>query len=316
MVKEEAPTNTRLTSFKLPRDLTLAPKKTKKVFVPNLNAVRKKEIPKEFNKREDRNKNGGRERKQKPRDNTPKFVQSSGIFSEGVGADVIRIRSSEGRSDKENDVAPLLTMPTIKKNSFQVDQKNEDNVFKRITDCDEESDDEKLPFRPISWENKFQQSLYGKTNITNGIKSESLEPSLKKLKLEPSEYVNGVCVESHEFLIEDKYNHDMPSMSLWALPDSFAGKGLSDDPNCKKLFDFGLKNMQEGQIGKIIIRKSGKMEIQIGSTQYELIQGDCDYKEEAIAVDLISSKTKAKTAVMGNIEHRYFLAPDWDRLLQ
>lgn len=38
-----------------------------------------------------------------------------------------------------------------------MDKKNEDSVLNNITGCDEESDDEKLPFKPISWQNKLQK---------------------------------------------------------------------------------------------------------------------------------------------------------------
>lgn len=58
------------------------------------------------------------------------------------------------------------------------------------------------------------------------------------------------------------------------LPDSFPGKGLSDDPNVKKLFDYQLNDMLEGQIGKICVRRSGKMEIYIGKIKYELEQAE------------------------------------------
>lgn len=64
------------------------------------------------------------------------------------------------------------------------------------------------------------------------------------------------------------------------MPDSLCGKGLSDDPNCKELFDYCLTDMLEGQIGKLIIRKSGKMEVHIGRIVYQLEVPDLDsYRE-------------------------------------
>lgn len=53
------------------------------------------------------------------------------------------------------------------------------------------------------------------------------------------------------------------------LPDSFAGRGGSDDPSDKNV-DFPLKDMLEGKIGRILIRKSGKREVQIGRIIYEI----------------------------------------------
>lgn len=60
------------------------------------------------------------------------------------------------------------------------------------------------------------------------------------------------------------------------MPDSLCGKGLSDDPNCKELFDYDLNDMLDGQIGKLVVRKSGKMEVHIGRVVYELEQSDLD----------------------------------------
>lgn len=56
------------------------------------------------------------------------------------------------------------------------------------------------------------------------------------------------------------------------MPDSLCGKGLSDDPMCKQLFDYYLNDMLEGQIGKLVIRKSGKIDVQIGRIMYQLEQ--------------------------------------------
>lgn len=50
------------------------------------------------------------------------------------------------------------------------------------------------------------------------------------------------------------------------MPDTFPGKGFTDDSD--KLVDYTLNHMQEGQIGKILVRKSGKIEVIIGNVPY------------------------------------------------
>ncbi|XP_056646119.1 DNA-directed RNA polymerase III subunit RPC4-like [Diorhabda sublineata] len=315
MIKEEPGTHVRLQSLKLPRELNLgASKQTKKVFVPNLNVKRNKEKAKEFNKKDERGKERVKEKKEKHRDNSPKYVQSSGVFSEGVGSDLRTNRWTGSRSDKENDNAPIISMPTIKKNSFQVDKKTEDSVFNKITGCDEESDDEKLPFKPIFWQNQLKKSSLIKNENSikveqNNLSEKTLTPIFKKIKLEPEQLL------SNEFIKEEHLNTEHPSMSLWAMPPSFAGKGLSDDPNCKKIFDFCLRDMQEGQIGKILVRKSGKVEVHIGKMAYELEPEEyIPYKEDIISLNHMN-KGKPKAAVLGNVKNRYSLIPHWDRLL-
>lgn len=64
------------------------------------------------------------------------------------------------------------------------------------------------------------------------------------------------------------------------MPDSLCGKGLSDDPNCKELFDYCLDSMLEGQIGKLVIRKSGKMEVHIGRGIYQMEQPNLECYSE------------------------------------
>lgn len=54
------------------------------------------------------------------------------------------------------------------------------------------------------------------------------------------------------------------------MPDSFSGKGLSDDPNVQTFFDYKLSEMLEGQIGKMRIRKSGKIEVYLGCVSYQI----------------------------------------------
>lgn len=69
---------------------------------------------------------------------------------------------------------------------------------------------------------------------------------------------------------------------LLQLPDSLCGKGLSDDPNCKDVFDYCLNDLLEGQIGKLLIRKSGKIEVHIGEARYFLEQPELETFREVI----------------------------------
>lgn len=50
------------------------------------------------------------------------------------------------------------------------------------------------------------------------------------------------------------------------MPDTFPGKGFTEDSD--QLVDYTLNHMHEGQIGKILVRKSGKIEVYIGDIPY------------------------------------------------
>ncbi|KAG5873180.1 hypothetical protein JTB14_035233 [Gonioctena quinquepunctata] len=313
LIKEEPGIGKRLQSVRSPRDLNLGGTKLpKKQFVPNLNATRNKDKAKEFlkkneNKRMDRSNYAKRNHDRK---NDSKYVQSSGIFSEGAGSDIVRTsRRPDRRYDKENDGGhPAMIMPTFTKNSYEIDKKNEDNVLDDIMGFEEDIGDEKLPFEPISWHNSNYKEAPIKLEIKNEL---GVTPDLKNLKLEPPPpyWINK------EYIEDEGLSNDNPSMSIWRLPDSFAGKGLSDDPNCKKLFDYSLSEMLEGQIGKLVMRKSGKIEVHIGRIKYNLEPSDIEaYKEEIVSVE-DTSGTQTTASVLGQIQNRYSLYPDWETLL-
>lgn len=52
------------------------------------------------------------------------------------------------------------------------------------------------------------------------------------------------------------------------MPDSLPGKGFVEDSD--NLTDFNLSQMIEGRVGKIVIRRSGNVEVHIGKIKYVL----------------------------------------------
>lgn len=84
---------------------------------------------------------------------------------------------------------------------------------------------------------------------------------------------------SLEYLDENSFNDNKLFCSLWKMPDTL-GKNFTDDPHSEQVLDYHLKDMPEGQIGKMIVRQSGKMEVQIGNMTYELEKSILElYKE-------------------------------------
>ncbi|CAG9816943.1 unnamed protein product [Phaedon cochleariae] len=313
----------RLQSLRLPRDLSLGGTKIqKKQFVPNVNVARNKQNIKEIVKKNgfekkgrnnwEDNKNGNRNKSR------GKYVESSGIFSEGAGSITPHHVSykSDRSGEKENDGAvAAMVIPTIQRNTFEIDKETEDNVLNQLVGYyNEEEDDEKYPFQPITWQNSFSKEIKHELNAIkiekDDVESKNTQGFIQP-KLEPLDYTSSNYAEG-EYFEEDSLNNDKPSLSLWSLPDSFAGKGLSDDPNCTKLFDYCLNDMLEGKIGKLVIRKSGKIEVHIGQVKYNLEPGDIDAYEEKI-VSMETEKLQ-HAAVLGQIRNRYFLHPDWDSL--
>ncbi|XP_044272112.1 DNA-directed RNA polymerase III subunit RPC4-like [Tribolium madens] len=286
----------RLQSLKLPRDLSLGIAKPKKQYTPNLNVVRNKDKTKEFLKKMDQKRKDrtGHKVRHDKQDHKPKFVQSTGVFSQGTG-EIKRLtpHNSEPRvSFRNSSTVSNLVLPTINRNSWTVNKKAEEAVLDELANCDIDSDEEKMSFKPLTL---------------------SLD-SVRKVKKE----VNVKKEEDLEFVPEpfnSDYSEESPALALVKLPDSFAGKGLSDDPNVKKLFDYTLKDMLEGQIGKLVIRKSGKMEVHIGRIKYELSPESTFESKEELATITEGPNGENCIAILGNVLNNFIMFPDFESLL-
>ncbi|XP_076261523.1 RNA polymerase III subunit C53 isoform X1 [Rhynchophorus ferrugineus] len=304
----------RLQSIRLPRDLTLGGTKQKKIFTPNLNVTRNKEKKELFLKNEEKKKqvNKRNSRNNKTFEKTERYVQSSGIFSDGIGNDAIRKARYERVSAPRDDTSMIMPVPKVKKDEWQVDNKNEHKVYDEIMGCDDPSDDdEKLPFAPLPWSEADLKETKVPIKVKPEIKVEYDESNLDLTRLK----IDTDAIPA-EFQDDDRFSDYNPALMLWSMPDSFAGKGLSDDPNIKTLFDYKLKEMLEGEIGKIQIRKSGKVEVLIGCVKYSLEPSNLQtFHEKVVEIDVEETNTE-KSAVLGDIQSRFILNPDWQFLLK
>lgn len=76
-----------------------------------------------------------------------------------------------------------------------------------------------------------------------------------------------------------------------------------------------MSNVGEGKIGKIIIRRSGRMQLQIGNKLYELntIRSSSFMQDVVAQVDEDGQKKMGK---LGSISTQYVVTPDWQHYLQ
>lgn len=117
------------------------------------------------------------------------------------------------------------------------------------------------------------------------------------------------------------------------MPDTFAAKGFHAET--EELVDFTMKHMHEGQIGKIIIRESGKIDVYIGNTLYVLdaektpnflevklpdnevyilLLFVINFQEIMIMPDQSESYTDPLMGRVGSITDRFVLSPNWTNL--
>ncbi|KAL3290021.1 hypothetical protein HHI36_023393 [Cryptolaemus montrouzieri] len=306
--KPEEATNTRLQSLRLPRDLSLGGTKPKKVFAPNVNVVRNKDKAKEVIKNLDRKR---KERtKNEPRTRTfgdgQRFVQSSGIFSDGSAeqrrSTQYSERSYSGKT--ENDPSIGISVPTYKKYKWMVDKQKEEGVLDELVNR-EDDDDDKMHLMPVMWKNPESKVFPSAVKIENKMNGDATGYG----EVDPDRMVPYF----HKIEREGE-----TKLALIKLPDSLAGKGLSDDPSVKKIFDYPLNVMLEGKIGTLQVRSSGRMYMQIGHVKYLLESTDFFSSNEVIASysEPRFEKDSPQFAVLGNVEERFVVNPIWKYLLK
>ncbi|CAJ1068451.1 DNA-directed RNA polymerase III subunit RPC4 [Xyrichtys novacula] len=76
-----------------------------------------------------------------------------------------------------------------------------------------------------------------------------------------------------------------------------------------------LKDLQEGLVGKMLVRKSGRVQLILGQVTLDVSLGtSCSFLQE-----LVSVNTEGRTGdmtVLGNIKHRMVCSPDFEALLE
>lgn len=271
-------TPSRLQSLRLPRDLSLGGTKIqqKKVYKPNVNVVRNKNKTEKAKSNEKSKSKPVKEKQEKMKD---KFIQSTGVFSEGIGPNLGKqIKLEKKLTIRETKPSRNLDFPDFAKQSIKKATKNIQDLVPndlKIDKSDSDSED-KLPFAPSTWDSNFL-----------GVKSETKEWSNKL----PIEYGNST----------DSTNS---VLTLWQLPDSFTNRGI-------KLSDFHLPEMPEGQIGKLVVHKSGKFEVSIANTNFLLDSTLDSFSEDVVCLNIDTKNS----FVLGEVKNRFILSPDWSFLL-
>ncbi|XP_041855027.1 DNA-directed RNA polymerase III subunit RPC4 [Melanotaenia boesemani] len=76
-----------------------------------------------------------------------------------------------------------------------------------------------------------------------------------------------------------------------------------------------LKDLREGVVGKMLVRKSGRVQLMLGQVTFDVSLGaSCSFLQE-----LVSVNTEGKTGnltVLGNIKHKMVCSPDFEALLE
>lgn len=76
-----------------------------------------------------------------------------------------------------------------------------------------------------------------------------------------------------------------------------------------------LADLTEGQVGKLLICKSGKVQLLLGKVTLDVTMGTaCSFLQELVSVGLGDSRTGEMT-VLGHVKHKLVCSPDFESLL-
>ncbi|XP_062995529.1 DNA-directed RNA polymerase III subunit RPC4 [Elgaria multicarinata webbii] len=77
-----------------------------------------------------------------------------------------------------------------------------------------------------------------------------------------------------------------------------------------------LGDLSEGQVGKLLIRKSGKVQLVLGRVTLDVTTGTpCSFLQELVSVG-IGDNRSGEMIVLGHVKHKLVCAPDFESLLE
>ncbi|NXH40801.1 RPC4 polymerase, partial [Dicaeum eximium] len=77
-----------------------------------------------------------------------------------------------------------------------------------------------------------------------------------------------------------------------------------------------LADLPEGQVGKLLIRKSGKVQLVLGKVTLDVTMGTpCSFLQELVSVGIGDSRT-GEMIVLGHVRHKLVCSPDFEALLE
>ncbi|KAM7371286.1 hypothetical protein PAMP_010771 [Pampus punctatissimus] len=345
----------RLTSLRS-RDLTLggAFKKPKKTFEPNVHAMRKNkdELKEEVHvapKKERREKEERRRENRGRRREKPQMIQSHSIFEQGP-ADTVRKTGWLGASD----LSDSTTSPVCKlvKKERKESEEDEDDILRKLQRDDFINDpglrnDAKL--KPIQLP-LCQSSSFMKSQPLTCPAKPSLFRPLSCVAQSTAGHSRTQLPKSEQpslvELLQDLSLSGREELFFMQLPDCMPGRASGEKVNpplrataeksakkynkpedrrsahlqaqepvvkegCPVLSEF-----PEGFLGKLQIRKSGKVQLKLGDIVMDVSEGAAfSFLQQLVSVHLSDGRT-GDMMVLGNVQHKLVLSPDFQALLQ
>ncbi|KAH8373452.1 hypothetical protein KR009_007300 [Drosophila setifemur] len=348
------------------RDLTLGGRgaggTNKKVFAPNLNAVRNKNSNVKTSKDTTQPRGGrrggrgngagaARGRGGAVSGGNSTLIQTQGLFSEGAGDGHLRRSTGNGSAYARagDEVAVARKRTDRKDDKAQAMRVKELLGESDVSDVDEPSDDEEnkteIALKPILLKEGMLFSQFNEIVcykifciLDSLAVAQHLQllhvvahvPNMEEPPLQYGRYPRSIgnfldSSQSQIFLMQlpDVLPcvGDEAEEPEQAKGDPAAGgpaeASTSADESSSGLKGSVFRHLEEGQIGKILRYRSGRVKLQLGDTRFDLDMGlDPGYLQELMSVTANREQRSGNMINLGPIQAKVKATPDWEHLFK
>ncbi|XP_047464384.1 DNA-directed RNA polymerase III subunit RPC4 [Mugil cephalus] len=305
-------------------------------------------------KKERREKDERRRENRGRRKERPQTIQSHSIFEQGP-ADTTRKTGWRGATDLHDPTTSAVGKQPKKERRESEDYEDEDEMLSKLQRDDFIDDpglrnDAKLkPIQlPLCQSSSFTKSptlnattcpdnppLFrpppcgAQARMGRHSRTELFKPDQPSL----AELLHDLSLSSTEELffmqLPDCMPGKMSGLKVDPTPGSIAGKATKKDckPEDKRTMHLQaqeavvkescpvLSQFPEGRLGKLQIRKSGKVELKLGDIVLDVSEGAAfSFLQQLVSVRLSDGRT-GDMMVLGNVHHKLVLSPDFQALL-
>ncbi|XP_024888452.1 DNA-directed RNA polymerase III subunit RPC4 [Temnothorax curvispinosus] len=344
------PTTTqRLTSYRLPRDLTLGgnikTEKPKKVYTPNLNVQRNKKkddpaISVKTEQARSRNSDRGRERgrgdRGRGRGDKANIIQSVGVWSEGIYTAPTAPRKFDGprTSSSTGSATRRLVKPKLIKSKI-IDKIEEEKKLQSLSGDDfieddpyTDADEKMCPLTlPRVKKDIYDGTDNDKTDNKPTISENGEAVNIEKRKESEQDKKEEITISKKIIsqIIENKAN----SYTLIQFPESLPGlesnrEEAGSKPNTSTRSDSKakterctLKGLRDGLLGKLEILKSGKTRLRIGEMCFFVdIGAQQRFQQDLLAVKIDAASQTGDLINLGPVNNKLICSPDLESVLE
>ncbi|XP_068149590.1 DNA-directed RNA polymerase III subunit RPC4 [Drosophila tropicalis] len=375
-----------LTRLTPARDLTLGgrgPKASnKKVFAPNLNAVRNKnanvKTSKDFTQSRGNGRRGGRGATSGAQrggrgggSGNSSLIQTTGVFSEGVGALQVRKSTGNGTAYARDEVSVSsrkrkddnkLQQLSVKELLGESDDSDGGNDPASLSDHEMDGDKTELAFKPIA----LKEGLWHNEKPVVKEEPSSSVSTNQQDSLAIAQHLQKLHVTAQDAILEEpppqfgRYPRSIGAfleatssqMFIMQLPDvlpcvtddtddpsdghkavSIKDEGVvggaaapnspADQPSSPAASTINqpkltvLNQLEEGQIGKILRYRSGRVKLLLGDTRFDLDMGlESGFLQEIMSITTNREQRSGDMINLGPVQAKLKATPDWVHLFE